>query len=490
MSALRRRFAAAQAKPQAVLPPLRAPFGWPVVALAPKAPLTLAWPEAGTGGGEGGWLRFTTSVDDREDRTVAVRLARSGEVLGNFDLRRAPSLTPCELRLEAKAVAAAVREGVVLSVDRGSRPLWLLAPGLPPEAAALAPHLLDEGTRGDAAGFFSALASPASLQPFGWMEGCVLDGLYDLNAATGDLRFHRALQAHFGAFLARDGKLVYENPRGEIADGKLITIEATLPFGVFAKVDPEHPVLGLALDFWRAHTTGESVVQDGDTLSAEGAYTVAYPMAVLAAARGDGDLARLAAEQLRVRRRRLWHEGALWLRCTDRSERTFRNWARGIAWYFLGLVRATSVLHAFMDTTEFEAEIRATAAFVRRLQSADGLWPCFLGESSVSADTSGSAGIAAALAQGFRAGWLDEADHAAAAHTWSALLGHLTPDGLLGGAAPANRGGEALQRSPHRVLSPMGMGLMGQLAAALPVAEINSRQILSSSAHDNRALPV
>jgi hypothetical protein len=367
----------------------------------------------------------------------------------------------------------------------------LLAPGLPPEAVALAPHLLsDVGTGAAAQVFFNTLASSATLQPFGWMEGCVLDGLYDLYVASGDRRFHRALQLHFNAFVHRDGKLIYENPRGEVADGKLITIEATLPFGVFAKVDPEHPLLGLALDFWRTRTTAAGVIQDGDTLSAEGAYTIAYPLALIAGVRGDADLARLAAEQLRVRCRRLWHEGARWLRCTDRGERTFRNWARGVAWYFLGLVRTTSVLHAFMDTTEFEAEVRACAAFVRRHQGADGLWACFFGEPSVSADTSGSAGIAAALALGHRAGWLEDADKVAAARTWAALLRYLTPDGLLGGAAPANRGGEALQRSSHRVLSPIGMGLMGQLAAALSVAEINPPQILSGSADDKRAIKV
>ena len=78
-----------------------------------------------------------------------------------------------------------------------------------------------------------------------------------------------------------------------------------------------------------------------------------------------------------------------------------------------------------------EAEVRTTAKFVRSLQRADGLWSCFLDVAATAPDTSGSAGIAAALARGARAGWLDEADHAVAARTWSALLGHLTPDGLL-----------------------------------------------------------
>jgi rhamnogalacturonyl hydrolase YesR len=477
-----------------VPPPLRAPFGWPVIALGAGSPVMLTWPKNSASAGEGGWLRLATAVDDREDRIMTVRVTDSGELLGEIQLRWTPSLTPSQLRLTAAQFAAAQRGGVSLTVPQKNRPLWLFGSELPAQARAWAPHLLLDEAAGErpadpAAAFFAALASPASLQPFGWMEGCVLDGLYDLRERTREPRFHRALQIHLDAFLPEGGKLVYENPRGEAADSTIITIEATLPFALFAKIDPVHPLLGLATDFWRAHTTKSGVIQDGETLSAEGAYTVAYPMAVLAAQRGDGDLARLAAEQLRVRQRRLWHDGALWLRHTDRDQRTFRNWARGVAWYFLGLVRATEALHAFMDTAEFEAEVRTTAKFVRALQRADGLWSCFLDDVAAASDTSGSAGIAAALARGARAGWLDEADHALAARTWSALLGHLTPDGLLGGAAPANRGGESLQRSAHRVLSPMGMGLMGQLAAALPDGAINFAQLLSSSTHDKTRLP-
>jgi len=493
-----RFFAAVRSGTSSPVPsPLRAPFGWPVVALGAGVPLTLSWPADAAPTGDGGWLRFSTAVDDREDRTVTARVTDTGEPLGEIELRWTPSLTPSQLRLTSAQIAAAQRGGVTLAVPQKNRPLWLFGSELPAEARAWAPHLLLDGPAGErppdpAAAFFAALASPASLQPFGWMEGCVLDGLYDLRERTGAPRFHRALQAHLDAFLPRDGKLVYENPRGEIADGTINTIEAALPFAVFAKIDPAHPLLGLATDFWRAHTTKAGVIQDGETLSAEGAYTVAYPMAVLAAQRGDGDLARLAAEQLRVRQRRLWHDGALWLRHTDRDQRTFRNWARGVAWYFLGLVRATEALHAFMDTAELEAEVRTTAKFVRSLQHADGLWSCFLDDAAPAPapDTSGSAGIAAALARGARAGWLDEADHAAAVRAWRALLGYVAPDGLLGGAAPSNRGGETLQRSAHRVLSPMGMGLMGQLAAALPDGAINFPQILSSSAHDKTLRPV
>lgn len=464
--------------------PLRAPFGWPVAALASDAPLGSAWPASGEPGSGAARLRITTAVDDREDRVITSRAQASGTVLGTFALRHAPALTPCESPLAAPAAATARREGVVLTVDRGSRPLWLLAPGGPEDAAALTPHLLADGPRGGAPAFFDALASPRSLQPFGWMEGCVLDGLDDLHAATGGPRFQRARDAHLAAYFTSAGRPVYENPRGEVADGKIGTVEANLPFAVLARQsEGEHPLLELALEFWRDHTTAAGVIRDGDTLSTGGVYTVADPLAVVAGWRGDGDLARGALEQVRMRRARLWHDGALWLRCTDRDARTFRNWARGVAWYFLGVVRTAEALHWPVDTGELAEEARRMAEFVRRHQRPDGLWSCFLGEADTAADTSGSAGLAAALARGAGAGFLGEADRAAAARTWTTLLTRLTPDGLLCGAAPANRGGEGLQRSPRRVLSPMGMGLMGQLAAALPV-EINLPPLLSISAHD------
>jgi len=51
--------------------------------------------------------------------------------------------------------------------------------------------------------------------------------------------------------------------------------------------------------------------------------------------------------------------------------------------------------------------------------------------------------------------------------TWEGLMQHLTPDGLLKQVAQSNKGGETLQRSGYRVISQMGMGLMGQLYAYL-----------------------
>lgn len=82
-------------------------------------------------------------------------------------------------------------------------------------------------------------------------------------------------------------------------------------------------------------------------------------------------------------------------------------------------------------------------------------------------DNGGSAGIAAALALGVKAGLLSAAMREPAARAAQALSAALTPDGFLKGVAQVNKGGEALQRDDYRVISQFGMGLLAQLYAAL-----------------------
>lgn len=80
-------------------------------------------------------------------------------------------------------------------------------------------------------------------------------------------------------------------------------------------------------------------------------------------------------------------------------------------------------------------------------------------------DTSGSAGIAAAIAIGVNSGFLPKNYKKYPTQALRGLLPYLTPDGYLGGVAQDNRGGLELQRGPYRVLAQMGMGLLAQLVA-------------------------
>jgi rhamnogalacturonyl hydrolase YesR len=112
-------------------------------------------------------------------------------------------------------------------------------------------------------------------------------------------------------------------------------------------------------------------------------------------------------------------------------------------------------------------ELNRVTNFVLLHQKENGLWNCFIDEQNTIIDTSGSAGISAAIASGIHKGFLPKILKSNINKTWQGLLPFLTPDGLFSGVAQSNRAGEELQKSNYRVISQMGMGLMGQLSAYL-----------------------
>lgn len=448
-------------------PPFRAPFRWPIMRLAPRTDTPLRPRAAVASCASGGWLRISVAISDYDQKQVVVHLADGSKQLGTFDLRCAHSLAPFQLRLSAEDYAEVARQGVILNLSVGASPLWIFAHGLPSDAASFEPTLAPDIAGDPLARFFGLLASRATAQPFGWMEGCVLDALHDLHAATGDARWRAAFDAHLALFVTEDNRLVYEPPGGRPADGTIYSIEGTLPFAPLAKFAPDHPLLALALDYLCGRHNPDGTFIEPEAYTAEGSYTIAYPLAALAQARRDSNLASLAANVLRVRHARLRRPDGLWLRRHTDDSLTFRSWARGVAWYLLGLARSIEHLEDLTDTADLKIELRDAAEWALRWQRSDGLWGNYLDDNEALQDTSGSAGIAAAFARGVGLGLLPDVFRDAAERCWSGLLRHLTPDGFLDGASQGNRGGEPLQRAPYRVLSPMGMGLMGQLAAAL-----------------------
>ena len=85
-------------------------------------------------------------------------------------------------------------------------------------------------------------------------------------------------------------------------------------------------------------------------------------------------------------------------------------------------------------------------------------------------DSSGSAGIAAAIALAVRQGMLGREHLRTARRAKDGLMNHLSADGWLRGVSQSNKPeaeGIDLQRGPHRVIAPWGMGLLAQLLAAL-----------------------
>lgn len=466
----------------------RVPFGWTMEAVEPavtgNATLLKLSPDnrpalRSLDGDCRVYLRLTVAIDIREEKRLQVSLPGSGKAIGEFDIRFGYALQPFELSIASDDAPDVLAQGVRLRLTSGEQPFWFLTDaGSVPGCETLLPHLLiAERGKGGAGELLSRLASAASLQPFGWMEGCVLDALYDLNQVSPkNSAYREALRLHVDHFLPAEGGLVYENPRSEPVDGTVYGIEGSLPFAVIAKLQPEHPVIELALTFWRSRASEPNkVIADGTHITTEGAYTVAYPISVLARLRGDKELADLAISNLISRRDMLrTDQGLCWIYPQDKDGNRYLNWARAYAWYMMGQIRVIGELHQMEETKvdpvkleTLESEFRSVAEIALNYQHTDGLWFCMLHEPETGFDTSGSAGIAAAIALGVKLGVLPDVMLGAACRTYLGLLPHLTPDGLLGGVAQSNRDGEKLQRSGYRVLSQMAMGLMGQLAAAI-----------------------
>lgn len=447
----------------------RAPFGWQVatVTSGDQPPLVLKWDPL-PDGPLPTRFRIAMGLDERDAKVAEVFLPVTGRLLGTLDLKFVSQFQVYELPLTEADVTDLLREGVALRLTHGSD-LEILTGG-EGAPAALLPHLLVPGTAPPMEEFFQRMNSLAVVQQFGWMEGCVLDGLLDLSAIPRHAAMKDAAQRHLDLFF-RDSGLVYENPKSAPSDNRLYGIEGGLPFAALARLHPQDARLDLPLAFWESRRRPTGSIQDGGHLSSEGSYTIAYPMALIAAHRGDEKLMLDALYQCRIRQARFFDGQEFWRTYDDDGKRGNRNWARGIAWQMLGLVRTLEVARGRNDIGDLLIQQQRIADWIIDHQREDGLWSVIVHEPQLVPDTAGSAGIAAALAIGARNGWLDESARDAAARTLAGLGNHLTPDGFLGGVSQSNKGGLELQRSDYRAIFQMGMGLMAQLIAALEEPE-------------------
>ncbi|MGF1585652.1 MAG: glycoside hydrolase family 88 protein [Bacteroidales bacterium] len=450
---------------------MRVPFGWSSFVVPPlglgESPI-LKWNDM-VMVEDTCSLRFSIALDVREEKQIEVRLAESETIVACFNVKYAPVHQIQSVFIEAKYIPAILDQGVRLQMKKGDSPLWIISPSATQQnnIKALQPHIMIPGDANPLNAFFDRLFSIDSIQQFGWMEGCVTDALWDFSLLPKYAeRAKQSLIDHFEKFLINNN-LVYENPRSKIADNTIYGDECTLPFAAMARLYPDHPSIGLAINYWLTRYAKGITEAESYQLTTEGSYTIGYPMMVIGNQRKDDQLVDLALSILRSRRNILKQKDAIYqIRYRD-NQRAFRNWARGIAWYMLGLTRSLMILQPEDRPADLLSDLRDTADWVISHQLEGGLWRCFLDERGIRIDTSGSAGIAAALALGVKSGMLSSNARDSAIKTSLALMDYLTDDGLLTSAAQSNRSGERLQRDDYRVIYQMGMGLMGQLIAAL-----------------------
>ncbi len=264
-------------------------------------------------------------------------------------------------------------------------------------------------------------------------------------------------------FLKEGQDLIYETAVSIPKNNKIDGIESTLPYATIARFYPGHPILKEVEKAWNEYKKENGMVTDGVTITAEGCYTVAYPMAVLGKEWNRKDLKLAALEQLK-HREVLIDSRQFYLRYTE-GERTYQNWARGAAWFLIGYARTISELKDELDCSHAIEVFQKSVENVLAFQRENGLWGCFMHDDNIAIDTSGSAGICAAIATGMKEGFLFGDYSIQIKKCYNSLLTYLTPDGFLKGVAQDNRGGIELQQSDYRVIAQMGMGLMAQLHA-------------------------
>lgn len=444
----------------------RVPFGWRAFAVPVVQPSSaLTWPETSPFSGQAR-LRITVALDVRENKSVAARSAQTGELLGSFDIRFASICQPFEIVVAPEKAALAARESVRLQVARGETPLWLFdgSGGAPPE---FAPRWVGADCGNKWSQFEARICSLSSVSAFGWIEGCVLDGLWQMAQLNGNQAAKAALAAHLQLFVSPSGDLSYEGPTSQPLHNAIYGMEGLLPFAIIAQIDPQNPVLDLAISHCLDKHDAEGAVIDYATTTTEGAYIAGYALAAMGKARGRDDLTNLALMQLRARRDRNLIDGTIFQAVGGENKGHLPNWARSVAWYLLGFARVLDVLNPGDEAADLYAEFQRAAHWAMQWQLENGLWRNFFDDLNSDPDTSGSAGIAAALALGARRGWLPPSARDAAQRTLNGLEPYLAPDGFLGGMAQFNKGGEALQRANYRVMAPMAMGLAAQLRAEL-----------------------
>ena len=454
----------------------RVPLGltaFPVpLPLETASPIRLSFPEL-SATTRSVFFRLTAAIDFRETKVVELYLSESGQVVGSLEMRYAHPFQPFQTPIEPRWLSDIQQQGLGLRMREGTQTAWFFLPeALPADAAGLAPQLLAGKGPASEKIFLNNLYSMNCFSPFGWMGGSVQDALYELHR-QGHASATQTLKAHLNHYLDDEKGIIFENPRTQPLDGTFNSIEDFLPFAAIVNLHPDHPSVQKAVDFCRSSRNPSGIIMAGKHLTTEGCYTVAYPLATIAQVRQDATLAQLALDQLRYRTDYLTEASAIYQRATLDGEKAYRNWGRGVAWYLLGTIKTLAILKKSFGeldgTHEVQQAFVAATQMVKSHRNAQGLWYGYLNEPATEVDASASAGIAAAMVWGVRSGILPKKNLQATRATYRALHDYLTPDGFLTQVSQINRGGEDLQKSGYRVISQFGMGLMGQLKAALEV---------------------
>lgn len=416
------------------------------------------------------YLRLQVAIDTREMTEVDVLLGRSGQKVGQFSIWYPTGLQVFDVKLDCNPALLA-QEGVRLRMTKGRTPLYFYA-----TTDSNGSHILLNPSGNVAAEntWHNLLCSDRSLQPFDWLEGCVLDGLQNLYDLKKDKKALATIKRHLDHYLVDDRNLIYVDLWARPKDNKFTNLEVGNNFAVIARHRPDHPSVSLFLAYCEGRFGTDSKLKP-DSLTAEGLYTLAYPLSVMGHALKKPELFERSLIEAEERIALLLTNNAIY-RMGSRSkgvEEINRNWSRGVVWFLLGLVQTAeslgrSPLGSDSRVKKLKEVYQESARIVLKFQQLDDGWKSFMDLEETGFESSGTAGLAAALAHGHRLGWLPEFDKKRLARVHQRLLKSMTPDGFLAGTTQHNAGSyELMQKGTYRVISQYTMGLLGHINAHL-----------------------
>lgn len=310
------------------------------------------------------------------------------------------------------------------------------------------------------------LASEGGRDYLGWMLGCAALGLWDSWAGTGEPLARMGLEQLWRGpgegfpLVERAGRLPHDTQNLE-------SYLPLAPLALWQRIFPDPAIKEL---LWaQAQRMLHLLDQPRNQLTTEGAYTLAFPLAALARTLHQPEWSDLAVQEVLLRWRVLrLEEGIAQRRSLNSPQHWMVNWARGTAWLLLGTTRLLQELPSHHPALpDLISQLQQIWPTLHSWQLDNGLWSVFTDQPLSLGETSGSAGIATALALAARRGWLPEEAGQAAHRCYLALEDHLEADGTLNGVSQHNPAGEEALQLGYRIRAAWGSGLFLQLHAAL-----------------------
>lgn len=410
------------------------------------------------------YLRLFVALEVRDQLEITVTLGKSDKIIGVLPIWYANvvQLFECKLDIDSHTLR---NEGLTLRLSSGSESLYCYD-----FSAEVGSHIyLDKGKAAEPAeNFIASLCSLQSVNTFGWMEGCVTDGLDEMARSGVFPQAENVLDRHLRLFIPDENNIIYEDYHGHPKDNIFNNWEGGLPFAAIVNKFPDHPSIKLFTDFCENRI--ENNKTKGSSLTTEGCYHLAYPLAAVAKAKGKKEWFEIALIELDERIHYLTGNDVVYQRASKNGEQTaFRNWARGYAWFLLGLVRSyplidkSGLFKGDSRLTRIKQAFEEYAHVAIKYQQPDAGWKAYIDLIETGFDASGTAGIASALMYGYGLGWNVDFNEQKQLAARERLEQSLTSDGFLKDNCQVNRGGEELQKGNYRVISQYAMGLMAHL---------------------------